>query len=338
MGQKCRADHDGGLASLRLGRRGALALPAILLAGRAQAQDATAALAGRDGWVFPPWDIYHRHDAVQVRESQGLMIEAANVMRAARIELVLCMIPTKGRLYREQLPASARMMPEVARRYATAVADLRRAGVTVADLDTRFRQSIQQQPGQLLFFKTDTHWTPYAAEIAAAEVAREMRERIRLPPANRPGMRLGAPRTLSLAQGDLVRMLPADQRGAYRGEEVPIRQAVPPEGPAALIEDESHDVVVVGTSNMQPRFGFQPALSAALDRPVGLHWRVNNFGIWSTTVQYVQGDLFRRYRPKVIVWQPLEGDLTVPPSSTAWGQNRMTPQAFIAGLRQGLGV
>jgi alginate O-acetyltransferase complex protein AlgJ len=115
-----------------------------------------------------------------------------------------------------------------------------------------------------------------------------------------------------------------------------IRQILPPEGPAALLEDDSYDTVVVGTSNVQPRFGFQPVLSNQLVRPVGLSWRPNNVGPYFALLEYLRSDSFKRQRPRALVWNHLEQDMVNKTSTSAWGNGAMPPAEFISQLRRAL--
>ncbi|WP_431270323.1 alginate O-acetyltransferase AlgX-related protein [Dankookia sp. P2] len=119
---------------------------------------------------------------------------------------------------------------------------------------------------------------------------------------------------------DLVRFLPADQRAKYPPETYQIRE---PQAAGGLLDgDDGADVVVVGNSFAQPKYGFVPLLAAQLDRPVGLAWRPNNYGPWFTLLEYLKSDGFRRRRPKALVWMHLGFDLQNQPNSSSWGRMR----------------
>lgn len=310
----------------------AAALPALgSVPARAQA---SLVQIGTQGWLFPIWDNVERVDLTALRNALRTVSEAFAILRAAQIEMVMCLIPSRNRIMRQFMPASVRISPDAERRYSMTLAEVRRVGGLAPDLDAKFRETLTREPTRHIFFKTDTHWTPVGAEIAAVEIAREMRERLRLPASPRPGTRLGDLQPMNIAAGDLQRLLPAPQRGSYGPEQSWLRAVLVPEGPAALLEDDSYDTVVVGTSNVQPRFGFQPVLSNQLLRPVGLSWRPNNIGPYTALLEYLRSPAFRTARPKALVWNHLEMDMLNATSNPAWGNPGLAPDAFLAELRR----
>ena len=316
----------------RLGLMAGLAAP--FMARRADAQQPSLVEIGVQGWLFPTWDRIHRVDLAAVRSTLQSVTAAIEVLRAARIQVVICLIPSKKRIMSQFLPPGTTVAPEAAQRYSLTVQEATRVGALVPDLEALFRAQIQRDPARHLFFKSDTHWTPFGSEVAAVEMARQMRAGLQLPQSPRPGTRLGDLRTMTLAAGDLVQHIPAAQRASFGAEESLIRQILPPEGAAALIEDDSHDTVIVGTSNVQPRFGFQPVLSNQLVRPVGLTWRPNNVGTYFALLEYVRSEGFRRQRPRALVWNHLEQDMLSSPGNPAWGTAAMAPAEFLNQLRR----
>jgi len=327
---------------MNVSRRGLLATPLLALpaAGQAQApqntQQASLVEIGTQGWLFPVWDNVARVDLVTLRNSLQTLTEAINMMRAARIQVAICLIPSKKRMMRQFLPSGAAVAPQAAQRYSLTLSEAQRSGALVPDLEALFRERMQRDPSRNLFFKTDTHWTPLGAELAAVEIARQMRGAFQLPPSPRPGTRLGDLRPMVLAAGDLTPFLTPTQRASHGPEESLLRQILPAEGPAALLEDDSFDTVVVGTSNVQPRFGFQPALSNQLVRPVGLFWRPNNVGAYFALLEYVRSEAFKRQRVRALVWNHLEQDMLNTTSNPAWGASAMAPAEFLNQLRRAL--
>ncbi|MDB5416021.1 MAG: hypothetical protein JWR10_4356 [Rubritepida sp.] len=316
-------------------RRALLAAPAAIAAAQpALAQQSALVEAGSQGWLFPIWDKIDRVDATSLRENVQLIAGAITALRGGRMDAVLCLIPSRKRLMRQFLPASSRYSPDAERRYSLTMAEVRRAGGLVPDLDARFREVLTREPNRPLFWKTDTHWTPVGAETAAIEIAKQMREQLGMPASQRPGTRLGDLRPMTLAAGDLTHYVPAAQRPSYGAEDSMIRQILPAEGVASLLEDDVSDVVIVGTSNVQPRFGFQPVLSNQVLRPVGLSWRPNNVGPYFTLLEYLKSDGFRRQRPRALIWNLLEPDVPTSPNNSAWGQMAMPPATFLSEIRR----
>ncbi len=316
----------------RAGLTGALAMP--WLAGGAAAQQASLVEIGTSGWLFPLWDRLNRVDLASVRSALQMVVETIGILRAGRIQVAILVIPSRKRMMRQYLPAGSQVAPEAAQRFTLTVTETARAGAVVPDLDALFRAQMQRDPAHPLFFKTDTHWTPMGAEVAAVELARMMRAQMQLPPSPRGGTRLGDLRPMQLAAGDLTQHVPPAQRAAYGPEQSLIRQILPPEGAAALIEDDSFDTVVVGTSNVQPRFGFQPVLSNQLVRPVGLFWKPNNLGTYFTLLEYLRSDSFKQQRPRALVWNLLEQDMVNTSSNPSWGTGAIAPAEFLNQVRR----
>ncbi|MFC7474519.1 hypothetical protein ACFQS7_09155 [Dankookia sp. GCM10030260] len=316
-----------------------LAAAALALAGLlprpARAAISGLVVIGRDGWLFPLWDATSRFDAGALNAATPVMNEAAATLKAAGIEVVQAVVPAKARLYRQFLPDDVRLPVDIDKRYPAILAALRKSGALVVDLDAPLRAARAGQPKLPIYFATDTHWTPAGAELAAAELAKRMKEGLRLPPAPRPAAALGAPTTLTNPASDLVRFLPADQRARYPAETYQIRQ---PQAAGGLLDaDDGADVVVVGNSFAQPKYGFVPLLAAQLDRPVGLAWRPNNYGPWFTLLDYLKSEGFRRRRPRALVWMHLEFDLQNLPNSSSWGQNAVPPATFLAEVKRAVG-
>jgi alginate O-acetyltransferase complex protein AlgJ len=295
------------------------------------AAPASLTVEGKKGWLFPIWDVMARVEPAQLRAVTQVYAEAMTAMRGAGIAVIFGLVPSKSRTYRQYLPDGTRLNADIDKRYPQVVADLARTGATLPDLDAAFQAARASQP---LYFRTDTHWTPIGAELAAATLAARMQPG--LPPSPRPGLRL-APATETLhATGDLARMLPANERDKYPAEKYLHREVLASTGTNALLEDDNADVVVVGNSFAQPRYGFAASLSNRLNRPVALAWRPNTYGTFFTLLEYLKSPVFRQSRPKALLWLNLEIDLQNLPNSSSWGPNAMSTQTFLAELHQAL--
>jgi alginate O-acetyltransferase complex protein AlgJ len=310
------------------------AFAAVSATGRgARAAVAGLAVIGKDGWLFPVWDRVSDVDMNQVRQTSRVIGEAMGILKAGGIDTAIMLIPSKGRTYRQFLPNDLRVSPDADRRYNAVLGDLRRPGAILPDLDTVFRA---KAPSVQLFFKSDTHWTPMGAELAAVEVAKAIGPA--MPRSSRPGTQVSTLVNKMQPRGDLVRNLPDTQRASYGPEPYQIREIVNAGGQNALIADDTSDITIVGNSYMEPRYGFQPILSNQLSRPVSLFWKPNNVGPFATLLQYVSSEGFKQQRPKVIAWTHLEFDIPGLPSSSGWSQNAMSPDKFLSDLRRAVGA
>ncbi|CAH2602381.1 ALGX domain-containing protein [Rhodovastum atsumiense] len=305
--------------------------------GQAGAAIVNLVVVGQDGWLFPIWEEVRRLDPNRIRQTTDLLNGAVEILRRAGIEVAIALLPAKARIYRAALPEDFRFTAQTEQRYAMALEALRKSGALVPDLAAPLQRLHAAQPATPLFFKGDTHWTAAGAECAATEVASQIKQKFRLPPAPQGGTRLGAPVMALQEKNDLVAMLPLSEAPKYRLESFPVRRPLQ-QGGTALVEDDSADVAVVGNSFLQPLFGFAPVLSNQLDRPVSLTWKVHQYGPYQTLLSCLGSDAFRRRRPKLVVWAMLEIDMSNPSDRRdVWGPNAMPPAAFLQELRRVVG-
>jgi alginate O-acetyltransferase complex protein AlgJ len=290
---------------------------------------------GQSGWLFPVWDEVRRVDLQRIQGVAQLVNQAIGILKQANIEVMIPLTPVKSRVYREFLPDDFKFSSDTDRRYAVILEELRRPGTLVPDLAAQMTNARKTPAGDPLYFKADTHWTAAGAEVVATEVANQVKAKLRLQPSGKPGTRLGPYVTLEQGKNDLADLLPAPEASKYPLETYRIHQAAGGEGQTALIENDAAETVVIGNSYMQPKYGFAAMLSNQLGRPVSLTWKVNQFGPYKTLLIYLKSEAFHLRRPKLMVWQFHESNMTQPPDSRdAWGQNAMAAQTFLTELRQ----
>lgn len=293
---------------------------------------------GKDGWLFPIWDTLHYTNVAGIKTVTGFVNTAVGILKHAGIDTVVAVTPAKSRIYRDFLPPDQSMAPSVEPRYRMVLDGLRGSGAVVPDLEallTNFRKVSADR--DLLFFKFDTHWTPVGAAVSATEIAKQINDKLHLPPSAAPGTKLGMPVTLMNDSGDLSDMLALADQAKYPPEPYRVWQATDTD--EDMLETDTADVAIVGNSYMHPKWNFAPVLSNQLARPVSLVWKVHSFGPYSTLLSYLNGDVFKKQRPKVLVWEFHEVDLqTLCSDSGIWGQNAMPEAAFLSNLQKALNV
>lgn len=314
--------------------RRSLALLPVCAAAPARASDLV--VVGRDGWLFAAWEDIRRGNLAGVRQVADLIAEAAGVLNRAGVAMCIALVPLRARIYPDMLPAEFRMSAEAEARYATLLARWQAAGILMPDLAARF-QALRRAQAEPLFFRADNHWRPVAAYAAAEEVARAVAG-LRLPPSPRPGARLGDWTNASMTGRDLADLLPPAERARFRPEPFRVRQLPRAAGGLLAEEETPADVAVVGNSFVVPSSGFPAAMSQALGRPIALFSRTGNFGHWKMLTDFLAGPLFRPTRPKLIIWQLLEGNMEHMPDQRGYfGANAMSPAAFLAAVRAAAG-
>jgi len=321
-------------ARWKLTRRGALSGAAWMLAaqpGAAAVIDFT--VIGKDGWLFATFDDIRRVDVARMHATTRLVGDGVAMLKRAGIETVVALTASKSRTYREFLPPDFQFSPEGLRRYGAMLELLRATNTMVPDLATPLLEHRAAHPADLLFLKADTHWNAAGAEIAAIELAREVKARFNLGPSSRPGTKLGGTVIARQGRNDLADGLPEAMGAKYPSETFPIREVLQTGGAASLIEEDTADVLVVGNSFMQTKYGFAAMLSNQLDRPVSLVSRVHQASPYKTLVGVLGENRFKRAKPKLLVWNFAETDMvTAPDQAGAWGPNAMTSQAFLGEL------
>ena len=317
---------------MRLSRR-ALALGGAVLATPALAEIRGEVVIGRDGWLFAAWENIRAGNIAGVRRVGGLISEAIGILKQGGIEVGIVLVPMRARIYPEFLPETFRMGAEAEQRYSTLLADWRRAGALMPDLATAFT-ALKTREREPIFFKQDNHWRPPAAYLAAEEMARSA-QAARLPPSSRPGTRLGDWVNFTQQTADLTALLPPADRARFPMERYRIRAVPPAVGSLLGDDDAGSDVALAGNSFTMPRMGFTPALSSALGRTVRLFMRAGNFGHWKMLTEYLSGPIFRNTRPRLLIWQLLEGNMEHMPDQRGYfGANAMAPAEFLRVVRQ----
>jgi len=295
-------------------------------------------VVGQDNWLFPIWDEVRRMDAKKIPLVGDLFNAGVDVMKKAKIDVAILLTPAKSRIYREMLPADFQFVQGPEQRYQLALDSLRRPGTLVPDMNAVVGALHKAQPKTVLYFKGDTHWNAVAAEAAAVAMAAEIKSKLHLPPSSQHGVQFSGTKIDTQDKNDLADLMPAAERGNYPLETFPIHQ-VAQSGGAGLLDSDAADVVVIGNSFMQPKFGFSNMLSNQLDRPVGLFWKVHQVGPYQTLLQYFATSSFKQHKPKLIVWDLHETDIVMPSDHRdGWGQNAMKSDEFLAKLHAALGV
>jgi alginate O-acetyltransferase complex protein AlgJ len=327
--------------ALTISRRAALFGGIAALAAGACSRPAAAftvkggAVLGRDGWLFYAPDDPREYRASRVRSMVMTIGATVRQLEQAGIKTVIAFVPSKARLYRNELPEDLDFTPESIGRYKATVEMLRETGALVPDLEDALLALRAKSPNAPLYFHADTHWTALAAETAASSIGDQMIKSLNLPRSSAPGMKPVKTEIDTFTTNDLARMLPWAERSAYPGERFARTGFATHDN--SLLDNDAADVAVVGCSFMQPALNFAPMLSARLNRPVSLTWNVHDVGPYATMQAYLQSKDFKRNRPKAIVWNFHENDLILLINNIgAFGQHAMSPKDFLDSIQAAL--
>jgi alginate O-acetyltransferase complex protein AlgJ len=272
-------------------------------------------LVGSDGWLFSSEEFDYPFDPeLGERTLAGNLAAIAEVgerLAEDDIRLVVALLPAKARVYPERL-GRYRLPAGPEERYEASLAALRRAGVPTVDLLSTLEWAKATNP---VFLRTDTHWTPFGAAVAAEAVAAEITA---LGPFHwlheTPFVTRGAePRP---HRGDLAAFLPLGPFYDALGpkDDILLANTTTAAGGANgdLFAEVELPVTVVGTSYSQDeRWNFAGALRQALGSDL-LVAAQRGGGPYLPMLDYLQGDAYRSAPPKVVVWEIPERYLSEP--------------------------
>ncbi|MEX5590350.1 MULTISPECIES: alginate O-acetyltransferase [Pseudomonas] len=273
---------------------------------------------GREQWLFSDEEFKPTAGAEQLmQENLALIRGVRDTLQRQGTQLVLAIVPAKARIYSEylgqELPASLH-----GDLYNQFHAQARQANVFAPDLQAPMEQA--KARGQV-FLRTDTHWTPMGAEVAAQAVAEAVA---------RQGLLSGDPQAFITQagetkpyKGDLTNFLPLDPLfsnllPAPDNLQQRSTHAVETEGETgdALFADSQIPVALVGTSySANPHWNFLGALQQALRSDVA-NYAEDGHGPLLPMLKYLQSDAFKNAAPQVVVWEfperylPMKNDLS----------------------------
>jgi alginate O-acetyltransferase complex protein AlgJ len=277
----------------------------VLSASTSPALPRDAVLEGKENWLFAGWESLTETRPAAEKASIQLIAAAGRMLAKRDIKLMVALIPMKPRYYPARLPDDATISDAVQKRYDFLLTELKSAAVTGVDLRVALGETIGRR--QEVFYRADFHWTTFAAEAAADQIAMAIKTEGPLPGKAGTGIPLGDwinDRHL----GDLASNFLSPERKRIIGpESYTIRK--PAKSEAGLLESDLAPVAVVGNSFVQPYFGFPQRLSNMIDRPITLKWNPGDIGPWETFLQYVQSAQFKADPPKFVIWQFNEAQL-----------------------------
>jgi alginate O-acetyltransferase complex protein AlgJ len=174
----------------------------------------------------------------------------AEELKALGVELLLVPVPPKASIYPEKLSdkIDAKTVPSM----AAFLAKLKAAGAEVLDVETILKEARAKHPDKQLYCATDSHWSPFAAQLIAQVVADRYKSN---PAVVEYALRdlIALPEETLEFHGDL---LTDAQKAALPKEKLPMQRAglaVPPDGKSVTTveSDPQSPVLVLGDSHLQ---------------------------------------------------------------------------------------
>jgi hypothetical protein len=256
-------------------------------------------------------------------DPRAAIVQFHRQLAGRNIRLVLMPTPDKATIHPEKFSSryEGRRMNIHNPSYRQFLDELQAEGVLVCDVTDALAQ-YRDGSGNAVYLATDTHWRAEAMELAAAELARLIEERIVLDAPAVDRYRHQPPRDVRNL-GDIAMMLKLRQnQGVFDEEVVTIRPVTDVAG-MPWRPDPAAEVLLLGVSfaniyslevmNWGCAAGLAEQLSVALNRPVDTILRNDN-GAYTTremlSRELAQGD-DRLAGKKVVVWQFAARELAV---------------------------
>lgn len=274
---------------------------------------------GREQWLYTSEEFnVGDGSARQLKVNLATIAWVHAQLKAQGIPLVVAIVPAKARVYPEFLDghAPARLQQSL---HEQLVAALAARGIPTADLLPTLVAAKAEQP---TYFRTDTHWTPFGAQRAAALVAALVAERGHARAADQRTRYVTTLGDEQRHRGDLFNYLPLDPYFAsllpptdvVRPSETVATDSTTASDPADLFGDAAApQVTLVGSSySANPLWNFAGALREALGEDIA-NLSKEGVGPFPPMIQYLTGAELKQVKPRLVIWEIPERALIVKP-------------------------
>lgn len=267
-------------------------------------------VVGENSWLFTGEEVaFYEDAAAETARKLGFIAQVRAQLAARDVALVVALVPDKARVYQEHL---GRPLPSYTRnRYETFRQALAARGVRAPDLLTPL---LAAKTRQQVYLRTDTHWTPAGAEVAADTLAQALAD------ADVTGLFETDYQTHTTGrtpyQGDLLSFLPLGALQDSLGPppdrlETRQTQSVSDAG-GGLFGAQTVPATLIGTSySANPNWNFAGALQEALGAEV-LNLAAEGQGPLPPMRDYLKSTELKGTPPVLVVWEIPERYLPMP--------------------------
>ncbi len=271
-------------------------------------------LVGKDGWLFTNEEFLDYSDsATAFQEKVSLAIKAKEVLAEQGINFVVAVIPAKARVYPEFLGRYKYPSYKEAV-YQTFIATLKEKGISVVSLLEPLQEAKQEQA---VFLKTDTHWTPFGASIAAQTISNYIDNQFLLPSFDSSDFETSMLGDIS-HKGDLLSYLPLgnfQEKLGPKFDDLAEQVTEKNESGLGLFGDETIPVTLVGTSySANELWNFAGYLKQELGADV-LNMADEGQGPVVPLETYLESQELKDNPPELVIWEVPERFLELAYSS-----------------------
>ena len=265
-------------------------------------------VVGEEGWLFTAEELeIAAADAERVAQAADYIRSVREELERRDAALLVALVPSKARIYEDRLGGHD-LPTSVAARY-----DRLRSLIDAPVPDLRPALHAAREAGTQVFLRTDTHWTPAGARVAAEAVAEPARAVLDKRGVDRTPFETAAGGRVT-HRGDLLRFLPLGPFAKRLGpgpEPVTRFETVaggataggPGNTGGGLFDDPSIPVTLVGTSySAGELWNFTGALSRALEADV-LTVAAEGKGPFAPMQEYLESDTIADQPPVLVIWE-----------------------------------
>jgi len=268
---------------------------------------------GTEGWFYTDEEFKVADSSeADIRANLAFIAKVGRQLQGEGVALVVAVVPAKARIYSEFLagrqPAAAYELL-----YERVLGKLTSESIPHADLRGVLTDGKLRDP---TYLRTDTHWTPWGAHLAAAEIASVVK-RAGLAAPDRTAF-VTREDKMAAHEGDLLSFLPL---APYFAGLLPPPETIPvmrteaegvfsPAGAADLFGDtQLPRVALVGTSySANALWNFGGALRAALGEDIASYAKEGT-GPFRPMTLYLRSEDFRQKPPRLVIWEIPERSL-----------------------------
>jgi len=270
---------------------------------------------GKDGWLYTDEEFTVVDQAQRVVAANLEQVgQVRDALAEKNVALVVAVVPSKARVYPEYL-REGHAPPTLHRGlYDHAQGALLAAGIPHPQLFGALEAGKKQAP---TFLRTDTHWTPHGAQLAAHAVAASVRAELPAPATGGDYTTTALPAREH--RGDLFNFLPLDP---YFNWLLPAPDAITPTQTAAdgggdlFGESAVPRIAIVGTSyTANPDWNFVGALQQRLGEDIA-NYAKDGEGPFVPMDRYLHSADFASAPPQLVIWEIPERYLAVPQKET----------------------
>lgn len=274
-------------------------------------------LVGDGGWLFTDEEfIKHPNHNKNIQDNMDYVESVASQLSKSDVALIVAVIPAKARIYKEHLgryvyPTYNKGIYHDFRKF------LKDSDILVTDIEWIMKKKRNEYN---VFLKTDTHWTPAGAKMAARGVYGVYEKNLKDTMDIEYEDIISKKSDIIDHNGDLLEFIPAGEflnktnlkQDRLKIYETKTQQDDNEEMSAdSLFGDKEISIALVGTSySANPLWNFDGFLKERFKSDV-LNAADDGMGPFKTMEKYLLDDAFTSNRPKLVIWEIPERYLAV---------------------------